>query len=490
MLNPTENQSLVKACTSSHSLSGLFVAAILYLVCISGTVAVFHSEIGRWEQPLAPEGNIASIEQVEASLNRYLDENTELSDHEYVFFPSDASPRYKIGNKKDSWYLDSEGEFAQSAAAPYAEFLTRLHTSLLLPESFALYVVSITGVFLAALIISGILSHPSIIRDAFKWRKNNSERIYQVDIHNRLSVWGLPFYLMIAMTGVYFGFVGLLFAAYAEFAHNGDRAGLLEEIYGAEPQLTQQLGHVEFANAYRQVEAMNPGGKPLFAILHEAGTDKQFLDFFVQQPERLLYSETFRFSIQGEFISTGDYIDGAVGKQIAYSTYRLHFGDFAGLSVKIIYALLGLSLTVICVSGVNIWLLKRKHETFVNPLWTSLVWGTPAVMLLCGSLSLLLKNPTAFWFWLPLAFLLVASVWVKNTQALKTQLLVLNAILTLVLLIVYVVSFGSSILASAAIGGELFLMALMIWFGVMAYRSFKLQRSCINPAELTPVFVQ
>ncbi len=44
----------VRSVLSSHSILGLAFAAIIYIVCLTGTVAVFAPDLERWEVPGAP----------------------------------------------------------------------------------------------------------------------------------------------------------------------------------------------------------------------------------------------------------------------------------------------------------------------------------------------------------------------------------------------------------------------------------------------------
>ena len=55
--------ALVKRYLQSHSWVGLAMAAILYLVCISGTVTVFARYLDRWEQP-----DVQEFTQIDASI--------------------------------------------------------------------------------------------------------------------------------------------------------------------------------------------------------------------------------------------------------------------------------------------------------------------------------------------------------------------------------------------------------------------------------------
>ena len=77
-----------------------------------------------------------------------------------------------------------------------------------------------------------------------------------------------------------------------------------------------------------------------------------------------------------------DYSDGPVGRQVIYSSYRIHFGNYGGVPVKILYGLLGLSLTVISATGINIWLARRKTRDYLNDLWIGTIWGAPAALAL------------------------------------------------------------------------------------------------------------
>lgn len=47
-------------------------------------------------------------------------------------------------------------------------------------------------------------------------------------------------------------------------------------------------------------------------------------------PGRLVYSEIYRFTLDGEYINHQALSDGPAGRQLAYSVYRLHFGQFGG----------------------------------------------------------------------------------------------------------------------------------------------------------------
>lgn len=71
-----------------------------------------------------------------------------------------------------------------------------------------------------------------------------------------------------------------------------------------------------------------------------------------------------------------------LGEDLLGGMGQLHFGWFGGWIVKIVYFLLGLGLTYLPASGVNIWLARRRDKGRPAPVWECLwgatVWGQPA----------------------------------------------------------------------------------------------------------------
>ena len=110
--------------------------------------------------------------------------------------------------------------------------------------------------------------------------------------------------------------------------------------------------------------------------------------------------------------------DGTIGQQIIASIYRVHFGSFGGLPVKITYALFSVVLAYVIASGFTIYLLKRREKGTAVPrleaAWTSVLWGTPAALSLAllGSVTGTIPAgalPAVFWICLGLAFFIAVA---------------------------------------------------------------------------------
>lgn len=65
---PFLSAPFVRAMLAGHSALGIAFAALIYIVCFSGTVLVFLNDINRWEQPDAPVVTEASPETIATAL--------------------------------------------------------------------------------------------------------------------------------------------------------------------------------------------------------------------------------------------------------------------------------------------------------------------------------------------------------------------------------------------------------------------------------------
>ncbi|MDF1643947.1 MAG: PepSY-associated TM helix domain-containing protein [Pseudomonadales bacterium] len=421
----------VKKSISAHRSIALAIAALLYLTCLTGTLSVFFEEFQRWEQPNIEESTDYTPTQIQTAIQGFQQRVSQMPETLWVVLPTEAVPRMHISGDGQEWFINRDGHLSVPPQEPWTTMLTKLHVQLHLPQNIGLILVGILGVLLFGLIFSGLLSHPNIFKDAFRWRRGR-QALTQVDLHNRLSIWALPFYLMISFTGAFIGLIGLFsFIAGAAFYDN-DNEALLDDIYGGDPEISIASVNLDIDKAFNTLESMAPEAKPIYLAIQNLGTDKQYFEIAATLPQRLIYSEIYRFHGDGSLINHQQFSDGAVGRQIAYSVYRLHFGHYAGQWVKVIYGLLGLALSVICVSGINIWLAQRKHESALNDLWVAIVWGLPLALAFSALLSFYHWEP--LWVFLSTEFIAVIFALLMK-QAHKTRW-ILMACLTVTLLII------------------------------------------------------
>ncbi|MEM1403129.1 MAG: PepSY-associated TM helix domain-containing protein [Pseudomonadota bacterium] len=444
-------RTLSASSLEAHTWLGLAISAAMYLICLSGALAVFNQEFERWEQPAIAEESAIDAQKAGGALRAFVDRYGVDTEHFHVVFPTSGIPRLVVEDDHRAHFVNQDGSLGSEESSPWSKMLIELHYYLHLPHTLGIILVSACGAMLLALILSGVFAHSRIIKDAFRLRLGGTGAQQRIDLHNRLSVWGLPFHLMISFTGAYYGLVGVLLVVTAQAFYDGDTVAVAETVFTPEPKnLGLMNGEVpDIERAIEYVVKEDSTGKPVFLTIHEPGTPSEFIEIYVQQQGRLIYAENYRFDGAGKFIGTSGYSDGEMGKQIVYSLYRIHFGDFAGLATKWLYFALGMMLTVIAATGVDVWLAKRKRVTALNTLWPAFVWGAPIALTVSAASTILLDSSGAASFWGSLVVVLVvAGRWPAETVAHRLRIAL--AVALLALLALHTVSNGTHTLSAAA----------------------------------------
>lgn len=429
---PRVPSGFVKGQLLAHKLLGLSLAAVMYLVCITGTIAVFYGEFERWETPAAPEMALVSPEAVGravAAARAHIAQTHAKPADVYVIMPSAEMPRLIVDYEGDAIVFDAEGAPAGSGKHDLTHFLTELHYELNLPGMIGFVLIGVLGVLLVALIVGGALALPRMFRDAFTLRLDRGRRLSRVDIHNRIAVWGLPFHFIVALSGAVMGLALIVVAIAAPVKFDGDQLKAMAAIYGDLAQVAAQARRagpppVTTAPEPRIVAALQtlarerPGNPPIYMALNQFGTKDELLTIGAAHGDRLIYTEGYRFDSAGGLMGSDGYADGEIGRQIYASMFRVHAGAFGGMAVKLVYVLLGLGLSVLCTTGVDIWLAKSAERGRPYPriqsAWTTLVWGAPALVAASCTLSMLAGVPPAPLFWASLMLLSLAGVWVEQ----------------------------------------------------------------------------
>ncbi|WP_084592376.1 PepSY-associated TM helix domain-containing protein [Pseudohaliea rubra] len=481
---PNRGRALDAAALDAHAWLGLMISAAMYLICLSGALAVFNQEFERWEQPAVEEDTRVRPKLAAQGLEHFVERYGRDTSHFHVVFPTSGIPRLVVENDDIAHFVRDDGTLGAIESAPWTRMLIDLHYYLHLPKNFGMILVSVCGALLVALIVSGILAHPRIVRDAFRFRRGGNGTQASIDLHNRLSVWGLPFHLTIAITGAYYGLIGLLVSLAAHAFFDGDTEAVSAPVFAPEPSGYGVEGAAlpDIARAVDHVLRVDPEGRPIFLTIHDPGTVDEFVELYVQQPGRLIYSENYRFSPDGERIGRGGYRDGAGGKQFVYSLYRIHFGDFAGVGTKVLYFILGMMLAVVSASGVSIWLGKRKRRTMMDDLWPAFVWGTPIALATSAIATLMGGAGSAGWvFWLVL--LVTTSLGARlDAKFVRQRYPLLLGGCLIALVVLYLAHNGSAAMhvASWPVTASLFCFAFALLWPLSYNRLRRPQRKAVD----------
>ncbi len=401
---PLLSPGWVGAVLAGHSALGLAFAALIYLVCLSGTVTVFVQELQRWEQPTDPRVETVTPEAITRSIDAIRQKAPIAAKNAIsIGLPSAGNPRFTLsaGGREgggETWIADAGGHATVRVQRPVSDFIVALHTGLLLPRGIGGMLVGLTGIALLALLISGVLAHPRMFKDAFSLRWGGSRRLQEADLHNRLGTWGLPFHFTIALTGAILGLFFLIFGGLAATAYKGDMRHAFADMMAPRGAENRQPTPIPpLAPIMAAVRAEVPSASIQSVAIQHPGTRGQSINVMVHEPDRLSLFERYVFDFRGHLTRTPSTDHESIPRQIIGAIQPLHFGWFGGIAIEIAYGLLGLSLCVVTSSGVTIWLARRRDKGRPAPVWerfwTATVWGQPAAL---GSAAIvpLLSNGT------------------------------------------------------------------------------------------------
>ncbi|POA19077.1 peptidase [Pseudomonas sp. FW300-N1A1] len=260
-------------------------------------------------------------------------------------------------NSSHTFMLDARtGEAVEmpSANGGLMMVMLRLHVDMFagLPGKLLL---AFMGILFVMAIVSGtVLYLPFMRRLEFGTvRQDKSTRLRWLDLHNLIGVVTLTWALVVGVTGVISACTDLIIAAW-----RNDSLGAMIEPYRGAPPLTQ------LAPASRLID-----------IAKAAAPDMQ-PDFIAFPGTRFSSEHHYAVFLKGSthltsHLLTPVLIDAstlqvtAIGERPWYMdamgmSSPLHFGDYGGMPMKILWAVLDVLTIIVLISGLYLWLVRRK----------------------------------------------------------------------------------------------------------------------------------
>jgi len=338
---------------ATHSWLGLVTGWLLFVVCLSGTLAVYKFELKSWSNPalvsvpavdpLGPDAALAALLEHAPGVSPRLLAFPEdrFSIHNYSMAPAEGGPRY---------FLEpATGRIHHGLQSNFADFVRLLHANLFAGR-WGRWFVGVLGITMLASLVLGVLVHRQILRDLFRLRLGRHGRQAWSDLHKFSGIWGLPFHLLIALTGAWLGLETLLISSQGPV--------------DAEPTtVSASMLPVVQANAIgRQVV---PGLTPTHVNWNAYGLDGSRVRVqgtlpwtrFVERGSTHVVIDAHDGEVRAV---RGPTFDG-IGARVLAMMKPLHFGDFAGRVGQLVYFVLGLASTALVLAGLLIWADRAKR---------------------------------------------------------------------------------------------------------------------------------
>lgn len=435
-------QRETKLLVAVHGWSGVILGFLLYAVVLTGTIAVFADEIGGWsvgggrhgspfdgpvdaivrnlaEQVPAeyrddvslfasPSGNLAAF------LHKHSKDESGALVEEGVSFRVDPTS----GRVVHRFEGTDEEVRAKDAESALSRFLVDTHVRLYLPNPWGLLLTGILGMAMLVAAISGLLMHRHLLTDIFTLRRGTNRLLVKRDKHSVAASWGLPFAFLLAFTGTFFSIAGSFgLPALAMVAFGGDHEAMMAAIVGEPSVQNPTPTHPGNLDAMLADARRRTGVEPVFVSISHYGRADALVSVFHFPPEGELELQTLEYNGASEDFVRNKPRVGTVpsaGSTLLAILGPVHFGNFAGVLSKAVWVGLGLSTCFVLITGLQLWLQRRRAESRVwHAFERALVvtaYGLPLAML--GSAYAFFAtypagDPVS---WTPLTFVIVAAV--------------------------------------------------------------------------------
>ena len=368
------NRDSLKALTNAHAWVGLVISTLLFIIFFAGSLSLFLKDISVWERNphfvTMGERNDFSLDAVVADVSKSYNVNT----HGYfglslptadqpitnIYFEEEVSEEVHV----DKHLLVSpDGKLlGDGAGFDWGVFLYKLHYNLHIP-TVGLYFVGIVTLFFFVALLSGVVIHwRKIINKFFQYRKDG-KKDKLLDAHNLIGVMGLPFHIMYAFSGLVFNLLIIYQISYAVVLYGGDQNKLFKAAGVVDV-------HLEETDIRLPVVGLDKLLAKAKSSLGEVTIGRISIDHFGDESASVTFRgmDESQFSTRKEatyhiasgrelFLTKNNYDNDLRGGLAVISS--LHFGDFAGYAMRILFFVLGIGTCYIILTGNLMWLQKK-----------------------------------------------------------------------------------------------------------------------------------
>ncbi|KAF1050220.1 PepSY-associated TM helix domain-containing protein [Xylophilus sp.] len=358
---------------SVHEWTSLACTLFLLLLCLTGLPLVFHDEIDGWldDGPAAapPAGPAAAPDMdrvVQVVREAYPDRPVQ-----FVVW-LETPGRFRVGlarrpgppGQQQKPFVLIDGTTYRILGETWSEkdwrnggvlsVLLMLHTNLLLGQGGQLFLGAMGLLFLASLVSGAVLYGPFMRKLAFGTvRADRSPRVVWLDLHNLIGIAALAWMAVVGLTGAVNTLDTVVFGAWQRHVAAQLRSEYAAAARVRQPQELQRAVTAATAFlAHQEVSFVAFPGSMFATPVHYA----VYLRGDSPLTSQLLHPVLVD-ARDGRLVDVG----APPWYLWALEVSRpLHFGDYGGLPMKVLWAVLDLLAIVVLGSGVYLWVARRR----------------------------------------------------------------------------------------------------------------------------------
>ena len=363
--------------SSIHKWTSLVGTLFLLMLCLTGLPLIFDDEISDWLNPprmadVPPDTTAPTLDAiVAATVSKYPGDVVIslgfVKDRPAVLVSSGATPRTPFNQSHRQTFDLRTGALSDiepQRRGPVMTFIRDLHTDLLLGLPGALFLGAMALTLVVAIVSGAVLYAPFMRRlDFGVLRTGRSRRAMWLDLHNLIGIVTITWLLAVSITGA----INTLHDPVAD-AVRADIFRMGKSYSGAS---AARLTSVDAALATAR-KAL-PGGELVSLFFPGAGfsTPRHYAVF--ARGDQPITSQLFYAAlIDAETGQLSTVYEMPWYAKTLLLSQPLHFGDYGGLPLKIIWALLDVLTIIVLGSGLYLWVAKFRSA---RPVAVSLAHG-------------------------------------------------------------------------------------------------------------------
>ncbi len=351
-----------------HKWTSLICTVFLLMLCITGLPLIFHHEIGHL-LGTDPEPVEMPAGTPQASLDRLVEAARQAKPGEHILFMSWDEDEPHLAwittgpdrlKSEDLHFTAFDNRTADVLKVmsqndrDFMQIMFQLHVDMFAGLPGKLFL-GFMGLLFVVAIVTGIAVYGPLMRklDFGTVRKQRSTRIKWLDLHNMLGIITVAWALVVGGTGVINTWADLIFK-YWQY----DQLAAMTAPYAGQP-VPEQLGSLQAAMATARANA--PDMQPGFVAFPGGNFSSPHHYAIFMKGETPLTSRLFKpvlvDAVTTEFTDSRELPWYATALLVSQP---LHFGDYGGMPLKIIWALFDIFTIVILGSGLYLWLQRRR----------------------------------------------------------------------------------------------------------------------------------
>lgn len=367
----SERKNRTKLWFALHGWVSLPIWLFLFFVCVTGTIATVDKEIMWVLDPTVRAGNPGNLER--KPLNRIVEDIQRQIPGASVggirFGEPFMALEVRIATPEipsaTAWVNPFSGEVQRvSRGISFSHFIKSLHGWLLMPwftgTPIGWYAVCLLSLPLLGSLITGVVVYKRFWRAYAhpRLRIGNGSRVFWGDLHRLAGVWSLWFIAVMALTGFWFLVRGVMYDAHIPLGIEDPDIPRREAPFrtSADP-----MPVVDLDGALATVQALRPGSTPLALMPpeHALGT----ISIYSRSSFPLLAEEAWIHPYSGDVVGLRNAEIATAKEVVSVVNASLHYGNFGGVWVKLIWTFFGILLSTLVASGTIIWTKRTARAT-------------------------------------------------------------------------------------------------------------------------------